>query len=233
MCKRFVSLLMALAFGVTVLLTAPAAWAADDAQADGAYILGDVTGDGFVNNKDYARLKAFLADDTTAMTEQAADLNQDGRISNKDLARLKKILAQDVPAGGAYASSGEEVEAISTLLPDSTIWLDDTGAPLQYVQKLTGSATAYYDAYNTGLTASGMKPQKGCVAVDPKKIPYGTQLYIRSADGSIVYGYAVAADTGGFVSSGKTLADLYFDTYDECIQWGRRDIELYILRWPS
>ena len=59
MCKRFVSLLMALAFGVTVLLTAPAVWAADDAQADGAYTLGDVTGDGFVNNKDYARLKAF------------------------------------------------------------------------------------------------------------------------------------------------------------------------------
>ncbi len=135
----------------------------------------------------------------------------------------------DSDAAVAYASNGKAVSCISTLTPSSTIWLDDNGVPLHYTAKYTGSATAYYDAYNTGLTASGRKPQKGYIAVNPKMFPYGTRLYIRTPSGSYIYGYAVAADTGGFVYNSNTIADLYFDTYEECVQFGRRNIEIYVL----
>ena len=56
---------------------------------------GDVNGDGYINNKDYARLKAYLADDLTPIEKQAAELTGDQAISNKDLARLKAYLADD------------------------------------------------------------------------------------------------------------------------------------------
>lgn len=38
----------------------------------------------------------------------------------------------------------------------------------------------------------------GHIAVNPKQFPYGTELYIVSLDGKFVYGYCMAADTGGF-----------------------------------
>ena len=56
---------------------------------------GDINGDGYINNKDYARLKAYLADDLTPIEQQAAELTGDQAISNKDLARLKAYLADD------------------------------------------------------------------------------------------------------------------------------------------
>ena len=62
------------------------------------YTQGDVTGDGYINNKDLARLKAYLADDTVEMVVEAADVAGsngvlDGYINNKDYARIKRYCA--------------------------------------------------------------------------------------------------------------------------------------------
>ena len=67
-------------------------------------------------------------------------------------------------------------------------------------------------------------------------IPYGTKLYIVTPDGKRTYGYAVAADTGGFAKKNpqKTVADLrmYFSgSKCQCgSYWGRRNVEIYILK---
>ncbi len=100
----------------------------------------------------------------------------------------------------------------------------------EYTAVYHGSGTAYTTENDPdALTASGMKPQRGVVAVDPRIIPYGTRLYI-AVEGFPDYGYCVAGDTGGFIYSGtNTIADLYFDTLDECIQFGRRNITVYVL----
>ena len=66
----------------------------------------------------------------------------------------------------------------------------------------------------------------GTVAVDKSTIPLGTRMYIVAANGSVIYGLAVAEDTG--VKGNKI--DLYYDTYDECIQFGRRTCTVYILQ---
>ncbi|WOC32236.1 MULTISPECIES: G5 domain-containing protein [Caproicibacterium] len=97
---------------------------------------------------------------------------------------------------------------------------------LSYSRVLTGKCTAYTGG---GVTATGVSAAVGRVAVDPNEIPYGTRLYIASPDGSYVYGYAVAADTGGFVYSSSTMADLYMDTQAECENFGRRTMNIYIL----
>ena len=69
----------------------------------------------------------------------------------------------------------------------------------------------------------------GTVAVNPKQIPYGTKLWIASPDGSFVYGYAIAADTGGFAIRGTALVDVYMGSYTEACQFGRREMNVYVL----
>ena len=63
--------------------------------------------------------------------------------------------------------------------------------------------------------------------------PYGTELYIVSLDGNYIYGYCIAADTGGFVNNSNTLVDLYLDTDDMCYEWGRRDVAIYVISYPD
>ena len=65
----------------------------------------------------------------------------------------------------------------------------------------------------------------GTVAVDKSVIPLGTRMYIVASDGSVIYGMAVAEDTG--VKGNKV--DLYYDTYQQCINFGRRTCTVYIL----
>lgn len=99
-----------------------------------------------------------------------------------------------------------------------------------YSKVLTGVATAYTQAQGS-MTATGREVAKGLVAVDPRKIPYGTKLYIASPDGSYVYGYAVAADTGGFVNNGSgVLTDLFMPTEAQCEAFGRKTVNIYVLK---
>ncbi len=115
---------------------------------------------------------------------------------------------------------------ISDLKAPSDLKLDKNGIPVDYAYCVEGKATAY-----TGdpETASGRKPMPGHIAVDPKEFPYGTELYVVSADGSYVYGYCIAADTGGFVEMGNTDIDLYMDNKDMCTDWGNRNVKIYVL----
>ena len=115
---------------------------------------------------------------------------------------------------------------ISELTAPASLKIVD-GAPTQYSKIITGKAAAY-TASSGSKTASGRTVKPGYIAVDPKQIPYGTEMWIVSTDG-IVYGYAIAADTGGFVKKDKFTVDLFMNTESECIQWGSRDVVIYIL----
>ncbi len=98
-------------------------------------------------------------------------------------------------------------------------------APTEYKRVISGKASAYSGG---GRTSTGKKAARGLVAVDPRKIPYGTRLYISSPSG-YVYGYAVAADCGGMMLNGSRLVDLYMDNKQECERFGVRDVNIYIL----
>ncbi len=78
-----------------------------------------------------------------------------------------------------------------------------------------------------GLTATGVPSGPGKVATDPKVIPMGTRLYVESMDGWPDYGECVAADVGGGIKGNKI--DLFFESCDTCIEFGRRKVKVYIL----
>ena len=115
---------------------------------------------------------------------------------------------------------------ISNLTLPEGFELDGNGVPASYKSYFDGVATAYYGG---GITASGVPAAVGYVAVDPHVIPYGTKLWVASLDGQYVYGYAIAADTGGFVKGGWADMDLYMNTESECWQFGIRGVRIYIL----
>lgn len=120
------------------------------------------------------------------------------------------------------------IKTISSLKAPASLTLDSKGIPTKYTKKVTVEATAYTDHSGTKC-ASGVLPQTGYIAVNPKVIPYGTKMFIVSADGKYVYGYAIAADTGGFVRKRPNNVDLFFNTKSECRTFGRRDVVIYFL----
>lgn len=124
----------------------------------------------------------------------------------------------------------EQVVAVGTK-PKSTgkkSVITNAGNSLSYKKKITVTATAYTAAPGK-KTASGKVAQYGVIAVDPKVIPLGTKLYVESTDDgkSWQYGYCVAGDTGGAIKGNKI--DLYYNSQNECLQFGRRSAILYVL----
>lgn len=120
-------------------------------------------------------------------------------------------------------------EAASPIEPWEHLEFDETGRPNNYTAVLTNQSATAYSAKPGAGTASGRKAAVGYVAVNPNEIPYGTKLYIESTDGSYVYGYAIAADTGTALMDGRADVDLFFNTYEECVWFGRRNVNIYIL----
>lgn len=72
------------------------------------------------------------------------------------------------------------------------------------------------------LTASGKPTQYGYIAVDPSVIPLGTEVYIPALNKVFV-----AMDTGNAIKGRKI--DVYFNTLQECVNWGRKyNLEVYV-----
>lgn len=115
---------------------------------------------------------------------------------------------------------------ISELTMPSKYTIGTNGVPTSYKYTITGKAAAY--CVPGGTTSTGKKVKPGYIAVNPKQIPYGTEMYIVSDDG-VVYGYAIAADTGGFAKQGKFVVDLYMNSTSQCYAWGSRNVTIYVL----
>ena len=187
---------------------------------------------------------------SSSMYEGQSEITQAGQNGEKTVTYRDKIV------DGVYASSEvlsetvltESVPQITTVgtkqkavavaslrnggtpiseLTQPAFLKSENGAPTEYKQIITGKAAAYTAAPGS-KTASGRTVKPGYIAVNPKQIPYGSELWIVSTDG-IVYGYAIAADTGGFVKKGKFTVDLFMNTESECRQWGSRDVVIYVL----
>lgn len=115
---------------------------------------------------------------------------------------------------------------ISEIALPSKYSIGKNNVPTEYKYTITGKAAAY--CVPGGKTATGKAVKPGLIAVDPKQIPYGTEMWIVSDDG-VVYGYCIAADTGGFVKKGKFTVDLYMNSKNQCYQWGSRNVTIYVL----
>ena len=138
----------------------------------------------------------------------------------------REPVAQVVVVGTAPAEEAEGKLSIG----DGVI-VTPEGDVLTYTQRKTMTATAYTceATGGVGITATGTPARVGAIAVDPKVIPYGTRMYILTQDGYAIYGIATAEDTGhpDFICGNRI--DLYYDTEAECVQFGVRKCDVYIL----
>ncbi len=110
-------------------------------------------------------------------------------------------------------------------------YLDTELGAVQYYRTLRVWATWYAPwsagkppwSPGYGITSTGMRVGRGIIAVDPRVIPYYTQLYVPG------YGLGIAADTGGGVR-GHTI-DLGFADSD-IPDWQTGWVEIYLLGPP-
>ena len=162
----------------------------------------------------------------------------DGTVHRYDLG--SGVTVQPVDEIVAYGTKVEAVpsswlsvsdDVLTHLDPDGSgggVLTTASGTEMAYTQVLRCRATAYTTQRQSWKrTATGTIARVGAIAVDPDVIPYGTRMFIVSADGSITYGVATAEDCGGAIQGNRI--DLFFDTYEACIQFGVRDCDVYLL----
>ena len=104
---------------------------------------------------------------------------------------------------------------------------------LKTVRKVSDSGSSFYvtsTAYTaycagcSGRTATGINlranPSKKVIAVDPRVIPLGSQVYVEG------YGMAIAGDTGGAIR-GKKI-DVFMSSKSKALNWGRRTVKVTV-----
>lgn len=72
---------------------------------------------------------------------------------------------------------------------------------------------------STGTTATANRT----IGVNPNVIPYGSKVMINGQE-------YIAEDTGGAALDNPYWIDIFMNTHDECIQFGRQHIEVFIVR---
>ena len=65
--------------------------------------------------------------------------------------------------------------------------------------------------------------QDGTIAADTKYYPFGTRMLVPG------YGWGVVSDRGGAIK-GRDRIDLYFDSHQDALNWGRRKVKVKIDR---
>lgn len=65
-------------------------------------------------------------------------------------------------------------------------------------------------------------PEKGSIAADTRFYPFGTKMYVPG------YGWGIVEDRGSAIK-GPTRIDLYFESHEEALKWGRRKLYVKII----
>lgn len=116
---------------------------------------------------------------------------------------------------------------VSTLSAPEGYTVTDN-VPSSYRYLISNAICTGYSA-SRGRGASGLGLYAGTVAVNPEVIPYGSLLYITSADGSFVYGWAIATDTGTALMEGIIDIDLFYSTHLESSLNGKKALNVYVI----
>ena len=129
------------------------------------------------------------------------------KAAKEQAAREAQAAAEKEAAEQAAAQAATTQPVGQTFIMESTAYSSDPADTLG-----GGTVTA---------TGQNLLTNPMAVAVDPNVIPLGTRLYVEG------YGEAIASDTGGAIKG--NIVDVHFSTYEQCIQWGRRQVKVTIL----
>ena len=139
--------------------------------------------------------------------KEAAEKAAAEKAAKEQAAREAQSAAEKEAAEQAAAQAVTTQPVGQTFIMESTAYSSDPADTLG-----GGTVTA---------TGQNLLTNPMAVAVDPNVIPLGTRLYVEG------YGEAIASDTGGAIKG--NIVDVHFSTYEQCIQWGRRQVKVTIL----
>ncbi|MFJ8237082.1 3D domain-containing protein [Ureibacillus sp. NPDC094379] len=139
--------------------------------------------------------------------------------TKRNIPEPKAIVASTTPIA---PSSSKKVEEGNN---QPTVTLGSGEEPEGREIMVTATAYTAYCPGCSGTTAYGIdlraNPNEKVIAVDPNVIPLGTKVWVEG------YGEAIAGDTGGAIKGHKI--DVFIPSYDQALQWGRKQVKLKIL----
>ena len=147
----------------------------------------------------------ILEEEKTNLNTKVEELNK--KIEALKIAKTKKVTTT---SRGGTTTSRETVPA-SAPLTGNWIW---------------ANASAYCACVKccgktNGITASGTKATAGRTIAAPKNYAFGTKIEIAGM------GTYVVEDRGGAITGNKI--DIYFDSHQEALQFGRRQLQIKIV----
>ena len=174
---------------------------------------------------------------STDLEKQVGDLTSRIGSLEKENNSLKATVSEKDEEISNLKSNQVSARTVSAKTQTSTV-SRGSGSSVVVKATYTMNASAYTtaangDPYVSGkwgnLTASGTTVKQGrTIAVDKNLIPLGTKVRLTFPSGWEQYnGIYIAEDTGNYIKNMRI--DVYFDSYDTCIKFGKRTVKLEVL----
>lgn len=125
-----------------------------------ATVLGDVTGDGSVNENDYRRLISWIDGETSYGCKDNADVSGNGKVNRTDAKYLRRYLDGEIDsfpaAGGSSSDSNSASTSSSIKRPTITVYKSYGGKKIK-IETDTSGADIYYTTNGNDPTRSSTK----------------------------------------------------------------------------
>lgn len=201
MNKRFLPIVM-----LTVVAVFGSIFPVYAAEKQETAISYEILADSSITNMSKSMISLAVESDAVSQLKGEIHAKEEAERRAKEKAEREAKEKAEQEAREAQEQAEREA-AQQTLVMESTAYSSDPADSLG-----GGTVTA---------TGQNLLENPMAVAVDPTVIPLGTRLYVEG------YGEAIASDTGGAIKG--NIIDVHFSTYDQCIQWGRRQVTVTIL----
>lgn len=142
--------------------------------------------------------------------------------SSQKVVRTKYINGEatdDAVSFDRYIAPADEVILVGV----GGVFTAPDGKEYNYSYYLDVTATAY--THTGDPTYMGTVAEVGVIAVDPRNIDLGSNVYVIGNYGD--YGVCRAEDIGGGIKGLRI--DVFLDTEEECVKFGRRKMRAYVL----
>ena len=149
-------------------------------------------------------------------------------MTNKTIQHLKEFCGFSF---GLYIGFSIGNATISSMIPNSIITPTETKETKETIGKIVFMNVSAYcpcpkccEQYSDGITANGYRIQKNDKFVAaPSIYPFGTIMKIPGYNNNLP---VIVRDRGGAIKDNKL--DLYFDTHQEALNWGRKHISVIV-----
>ena len=156
------------------------------------------------------------------LSEENVDLNE----LNKNLELENKKLGETISSIAKQLNVTKQ-----TLISDPKLPSRGGGG---YLKKLTMNVTAYTAGYEStgktpshpayGITTSGTTVKEGRTVACPPNYPFGTKLFIPEMNNTYI-----CEDRGSAIKNDKL--DIYMKKVKDARTFGRRNLEVHIIKW--